>query len=167
MRECDNDAMRDRLPDLLQDARAGDASLAAVRAHVDVCDACGAELALLSAVRDAAAAPAVNVARIAGGIPPYQPAVRRWAPRPALRVAAAVLLVAGLGSVMTRGPGLPEPDTTIARATVAPELPLGVPLGELSDAELRRLLSEMGDMEAVTPVESDVIVTPALDRTGA
>ena len=45
----------------------------------------------------------------------------------------------------------------------SPELALGETVHDLSDAELRTLLSELGTLEAVTPTETEVVV-PALGR---
>jgi len=49
------------------------------------------------------------------------------------------------------------------RDRVPAELALGETVHDLSDAELRTLLSELGTLEAVTPTETEVVV-PALGR---
>jgi hypothetical protein len=109
-----------------------------------------------------------------------------------LRMAAAVVLLAGgaavLSNVMTRSEK-PESTRIIARAPASPdtsvavvpavgssaaaatpsvrhvstELALGETLHDLSDTELRALLDEMGNLEAVTPTETEV-VAPAVGR---
>lgn len=171
MHECDNAAVRDLLPDLLGDARG--AALSAARDHVASCEACRAELELLAAVRKAVPAPRVDPDRIAAAIPAYRP-VPRWERvlhAPAFRLAAAIVLVAGLGSLVRHAPDRATPDTADARpasaSAAAGELSVGAPLGELSEADLRDLLSELGHLEAVTSTDADVVVIPAVDRNGA
>lgn len=175
MRECDNAAVRDLLPDLLGDAP-GSPALSAARDHVASCEACRAELELLAAVRKAVPAPRVDPDRISAAIPAYRPAPRwqRVLHAPAFRLAAAIVLVAGLGSLFRDAPDRAAPDTADARpvaasagAGTAGELSVGAPLGDLSEADLRDLLSELGDLEAVTSTDADVVVIPALDRNGA
>lgn len=109
-----------------------------------------------------------------------------------LRRAAAIVLLAGGASVLSNvmTPGENSASTrTIARAParadssvavvpvvgsstaavtppvrhVSTELALGETLHDLSDTELRALLEEMGNLEAVTPTETDV-VAPAVGR---
>lgn len=170
MRECDNAAVRDQLPDLLGDERSP--ALAAARAHVAGCESCRTELALLATARAVVPARPVDVARIAAAIPAYRPAPRwrRAAEAPAFRMAAAILLVVGLGSLVANAPRRAAPDTADVRPAAAGspgELEVGASLGELSDAELRDLLDEMGELDAVTSTEADVVVIPAVDRNGA
>lgn len=170
MRECDNAAMRDLLPDLLGD-QPGRPELAAARRHVTDCDACRAELALLASVRSAVRTPAVDTAAIAARIPAYRPS-SRWQGilrAPAFRMAAAILLVVGIGTLTSDAPERGAPDTADARpvAAVPRELGVGTSLGELSEADLQRLVDEMGDLEAVTSTEADVVVIPAVDRAGS
>jgi hypothetical protein len=109
-----------------------------------------------------------------------------------LRVAAAIVLLAGgaavLSNVMTRNEKpdsariiartpatvdssvavVPVVGSSAAAATpsvrhVSTELALGETLHDLSDTELRALLDEMGNLEAVTPTETEV-VAPAVGR---
>ena len=170
MRECDNAEMRDLLPDLLGDMP-GRPELAAARRHVAECEACRAELALLESVRRAVPAPAIDAAPIAARIPAYRPAPR-WQGvirAPAFRMAAAILLVVGIGTLTSDAPDRGAPDTADARpvAAVPGELGVGTPLGELSEADLQRLVDEMGELEAVTSTDADVVVYPAVDRIGS
>ena len=171
MRECENAAVRDLLPDLVAGAATGP-GIEAARAHVASCEACRDEMALLASVRGAARVPRVDAARIAAAIPPYRaaPAWSRWATSPALRIAAAILLVAGAGSLFVDAPRRAAPDTADARPAMAAgagELEVGTPLAELSEADLQSLLGELGDLEAVTSTDEDVVVIPAFDRNGA
>lgn len=170
MRECDNAVVRDLLPELLGDLPER-AELAAARRHVAECEVCRSELALLESVRAAMPVPSVDVAAIAARIPAHRSAPRwqRVGRTPAFRVAAAILVAVGIGTLTSDAPDRGMPDTAEARpvASVAGELGVGTPLGELSEADLQRLLDEMGDLEAVTSTESDVVVIPAVDRSGS
>lgn len=169
MTECENAEMRDRLPELL--AGAGGPQLAAVREHVAGCDACRAELEILSRVRAAVVAPGVDPARIAAAIPPYRGGGRwrRAMGSAAFRIAASLLVVAGLGTMLARPDRRAIPDTASAVPVTATssELPLAAPLGDLTDSELRDLIGELDDLEAVPSSEAEVVVLPAFDRSGA
>jgi hypothetical protein len=44
---------------------------------------------------------------------------------------------------------------------------LGTPLGDLDEEDLQALLSTLGELDAVTSTEADMVVLPALDRNGA
>lgn len=93
MTDCTNGAVRDLLPDLLHDRLQADERRAA-EAHVDACEACRAELALLRDIRSAMhRAPMVDADAIAAAIPAYRalgrPSWIGW------RAAAAVALVVG------------------------------------------------------------------------
>src|SRR5262249_24314168 len=111
MIDCRNAEIRDRLPDLLHE-RLEPESRAAVVAHVEGCELCQAELALLRDVRAAMTAPRVDVARIAravaastsgaprlASVASTQTGSRRWAD---WRIAAAItVLVLGGSSAVT------------------------------------------------------------------
>jgi anti-sigma factor RsiW len=100
MTDCPNAEIRDRLPELLHE-RLDVATRAAVRAHVDACDACRAELALLRELRDGLVAgrrlDIASITRVvvsqtvvaSRGLP--QRAHRSWAN---WRVAAAITVIA-------------------------------------------------------------------------
>lgn len=133
MRDCADARMRDLLPDLLHD-RLPASVRAEVRAHVDACEECRLELELLHRVRAAAVVPRVDALRIASALPPYRvrPLWRRSMESPQLRVAAAILLLAGSATVLTlvgRGSG---PDRTAvqppgAGAPTVAAVPTGPP----------------------------------------
>jgi hypothetical protein len=169
MRECGNPDMKDVLPDLLDDAN-GRAELAGARAHAAACDSCRAELAFLRQVRGALRAPRVDAVRIAAAIPPYRraPLWRRVGDSPMARMAAAAVLMFGFAigqQIWTRDAAIQD-TLAVSNAVVTPtELPVGT-LSDLSESELESLLDDLGDIEAVTPTEADVIVLPALDRNG-
>ncbi|MFL5617657.1 MAG: anti-sigma factor family protein [Gemmatimonadaceae bacterium] len=93
MTDCPNGAVRDALPDYLND-RLDAARRREVESHLAACDACREELSLLRALRvTMRRAPVVDAESIAAVIPPYRaPARRGWATR--WRVAAAVVAIA-------------------------------------------------------------------------
>ena len=165
MRDCQNAKMRDLLPDLLHDRLAADVR-AEVQAHAASCADCRAELALLRDVQAAVArrrTPAIDTARVSAGLPPYR-ARSRWLATSQswpMRVAAAVVLVAGAATLLRdRGPGM-RPDTVVAAATA--ELSVGA-LADIEDNDLQSLLDGMAKLEAVTPSEPEVFVVPAVER---
>ncbi len=110
MTECTNETMRDLLPLLARELRAGDEA-ARVRAHVADCASCAAELRLLerASALFAAATPAVNTAAILAKLP-ASPAqrpplhvvtpvrTRPVMPRRALALAASLLLMVTVSS---------------------------------------------------------------------
>jgi hypothetical protein len=188
MRDCANVEMRDRLPDLLHE-RLAVALRLEVQRHVDGCEACAAELVILRTVVAATRAPTVDVARIVSVLPPYRvaPRWRRMAVSPRLRVAAALMILAGGTAVVAttmrdgreetlfagRGVGsiadsAPNVGQTVAVRTVASgatELAVGEPLHDLSDTELRALLDDLGTFDGMTSSETEV-VPPSLERGG-
>jgi anti-sigma factor RsiW len=107
MTDCTNGEIRDLLPALLH-GRLAAAEQRRVQAHVDGCEECRSELALLGALRSSMHhVPSVDTARVAAAIPAYRAPMRRsWGSWRAA-AAAAVLLAAGGTSValVQRGVG--------------------------------------------------------------
>lgn len=95
MTECNNEEVRDALPDLLH-GRLGEIDRVTMTAHVDTCPDCRAELELLRTLRAAAPlAPGIDAARVVSLLPSGTVASRP-APvmrRTAFKVAAALALV--------------------------------------------------------------------------
>ena len=104
MNDCLNVEVREALPDLLN-GRLSALDTATMKAHVESCADCRAELALLREARSTAPlAPTIDVARIAAALPAYGgaevtvPAVReRTAISRVWKFAAAIVLIAGGG----------------------------------------------------------------------
>jgi hypothetical protein len=188
MRDCPNTTMRERLPDLLHD-RLPDALRAEVHAHLNICADCRAELALMERVRAAAAVPGLDTSRIVAALPAYRPAPRwrRATDSSMVRIAAAIVLVVG-GALLLRDssapvtdpavsqpvaavPGAPPPSGATTQVAVRPapaatptqELAVGEMFHDLTDSELQALLDALGTLEALTPVETEVVV-PAVSR---
>jgi predicted anti-sigma-YlaC factor YlaD len=170
MGDCANVRIRDLLPELLHD-RLPAAERVEVRAHVDQCSNCRGELELLTRARALLTVPSsVSAARIAAAVSPYRRRSpwRRTAESPLLRVAAVVILFAG-SMVVVRGRSVIDvPDSSSTVGPIVPgatELTVGEALADLTDNDLRALLDELPQIEAVTPAEGDVVV-PALERDG-
>jgi len=69
MIDCIDEGVRDSLPDFVH-GKLSELDRATLTAHVEACDACSAEVALLRAVRSSASmAPAIDVARIVASLP--------------------------------------------------------------------------------------------------
>lgn len=171
MRDCPNAQVRDALPDLMHGTLPPQ-RLADVRAHVDGCDACRAELALLERVRRSVHSPAMAVDRIVAKLPAYRrrPAWRRMVDVPGLRAAAAVLVIAGGAALLFRGDTSPTrtsvEDTVVPRISVPVELAVGETFVGISDSALVSLVEAMEDLDAVLSEEPEHITVPVLPAEG-
>ena len=164
MRDCPNAEMRDALPDLLHGTLPADRQRA-VRAHLDGCEACRAELTLLSRVRDAVPAPAIATDRIVLSLPRYQrrPARSTVARSPLLRIAAAVVLLAGGASLLLRnGDRTPEIGRidSVTDPSAPTELALGETFADVSDSALVALVEAIDDLDATLIEEPESITVP-------
>ena len=167
MRDCPNAEMRDLLPDLLH-GRVSPEQRAVIEGHLAGCDACRAELALLTRVRQVAPSPHVDVAAIAQALPSYRAARPRFG-APVLRIAAGLVLVAGATSLVLRGNARGRgPVDTVAVATpvAAPMLSLGENFQDLSDSDLEAITDELQALDAVLSAEPDEIVVPLSGESG-
>ncbi len=158
MRDCPNGEMRDRLPELMHNQLAGEV-LVVVRAHVDGCADCQAELALLAQIRSASAAPRVDPSRIVASLPRYRavPAWRRAAGSPQMQaIAAAVVLLVGGYSLLGRDARERERQPAAqAQTATTHELAVGDSFTDLSDSDLAAMIEAVGKLEAVTPEASE------------
>ena len=174
MHDCSNGEVRDRLPELMHNRLDGE-TLRAVRAHVDGCADCRAELELLAQIRGVSAARRMDTSRIVASLPRYRavPAWRRAAGSAPLRAAAAVVLLIGGYALIDRdapeGTGEPAAQvqtitaTSTTAAAVATELAVGELFIDLSDSDLAAVIAEIGKLEAVTPETTDELVLPIVD----
>lgn len=174
--DCPDVEMRERLPELLHERLRAD-ERNAVERHVAACPECAAELSILRSVRSSAPVPEMDLDRIVGSLPAYRAATaRRHLPSPvALRIAAAVVLVAGIATIRTvarrdgpvRGVDTEAPAPTVATAPplpapaltpAVPVLALGVgePLVDLSDGDLQALADDVGALDAVPITDVDL-----------
>lgn len=181
MSECADTEMTDVLPEFVRGRLTG-AERERVAAHIAACPSCAAEAAILGAAQRAfaAATPAVDVARIVGALPAPpalgrpalvrgRPARRRWlaVPTASWRIAATVGTLA-LGAVsigvvqsLMRG-GQSESAAVVAprvpaeNAATADEsagLSAGGTFTDLSEDDMRTLLNDLNDIEAIPAAE--------------
>lgn len=182
MRDCTNARMKDLLPDLLHD-RLTEPVRSDLRAHVAACEHCRSELDLLARARAAAVTPSVDIARVVGALPSFRGAAHDSAASTSslwkratrsryVRIAAGVILVAGFGAIGSDAfqRSSRTQDTTgsftAKAASGPPELAVGEALADLPESDLRALLEELGQIEPLTPAETEVIVVPSV-RGGA
>ena len=182
MTDCPNAEMRDQLPDLLH-GRLDDTARAVVLAHVGDCIDCQAEMELLKGLRGTMTyALNVNVARVslavieqtrASALPRIQTSVaahsgrRRWA---SWRIAAAIAVLAvGGGAVASMYKGdqiTPLGDSTAVAQVVADpalqmaELSPAVEAEQPSEGELRTLLDDLQEMDALPALEPEAVAVP-------
>ena len=173
MSECFSPEVRDFLPDLVH-GKLGETDTATLLAHVEACDACAAELALLREVRASAPlAPSIDVVRVAAAIPARPVVTPPEAPRPTtsrplrwrfVATAAVVVAAAVLGTqlgpdasvVSVRGAQSPSVAESISTAPAsAPSLALVAAVGELTDEQIETLLTELDEIDAIPSAEPD------------
>jgi predicted anti-sigma-YlaC factor YlaD len=191
MTDCPNAEMRDRLPDLLHE-RLETNVRAAVMAHLDECDDCRAEIALLREAqvvlsREVRAVDVAAISRVVVEKTRARVNARR-SPWMDWRIAASIaLLVVGAGSVKLLGrsreapspvaavagtssvaPNAARPETVATqpiRPSVAPpvvaaasaELSAAAPVSDLSEGDLRALLQELDQIDAVPSAEPEQV----------
>lgn len=138
MTECLSAEIRDELPDLIH-GRLSPARLTEIEAHIASCAQCAAELAVLrSVVSSTPMAPPIDVRRIVAALPvavkhglllhrgngelPSESTARVGSQsmfsRPALRIAAAVAVVAAGGLSLLVGREVLNPEFQLGRTTV-------------------------------------------------
>ncbi len=189
MTDCPNAEMRDRLPDLLHE-RLEASVRAALIAHVEQCDDCRAEMALLRESRivlspDVRAVDVVAIARVViDRSRPRTSARARRSPWTDWRIAASIaLLVVGAGStaLLVRSHEQPSrvavADSPLVAPNVAPpavvpaqpvrasesspvasaELSAAAPVSDLSESDLRALMSELDQIDAVPAAEPEQV----------
>lgn len=162
MRDCTNAEMRDALPDLMHGTLPARRQ-AEVRAHVDGCEACRVELALLARVRGAVFAPRIATDRIVARLPRYwaEPRWRRIARSPAFRVAAAVVLMAGGVSFLLQSGEREAARIVHSVAGDAPrELAVGETFADVSDSALVALVEAMENLDATLSEDPESILVP-------
>jgi putative zinc finger protein len=195
MRDCANTKMRDVLPDLLHDrlAAATRAEVQAHVDACDACRSELELLRLVRAAVTAPRVDASRIAAAIPRYR-MRSFWHRPLESAQLRAAAAIVLIVGGGTVfalVARRPRVPEvpptvsgrsivqaPPSTAATAgttagvvtsptgpVVSGELAVGETFQDLTESELRALLDDLANLQAVTPAEDDVIL-PAFGRSG-
>lgn len=160
--DCQEIEIREVLPELVH-GMLPEGWREQVRQHVESCDDCAAELAIIRAVLDSAATPQVNVARIAAAIPAYRR--KSFGSRRVLMELAAACLIGAVGisafAIHNSGSGVAGQHSAVsATVTGEPGLAL-VNTSDLSDAGLAQLTSELDNLQAM-PTTDPESVTPVV-----
>jgi len=162
MNDCENIEVREALPELML-GTLPEAERVRVQQHLDACDDCSAELAIIRAVRASAATPAVNVERIVAAIPPYR-RKRTSMRRVYLELAAACLIGAvGISTFALHNSGHgATPARNGAAAVVSQGLAL-VNTSDLSDDGLAQLTRDLDKLQAMPTVDPESVTPAALE----
>ncbi|MGI8549081.1 MAG: zf-HC2 domain-containing protein [Gemmatimonadaceae bacterium] len=179
MNDCQNVLVREALPDLAHGALP-ESERTRVLMHLDICDDCADELAIIRAVIAITITPAVDVAAISAAIPAYpvhrdQVHQRRFHVAHLnvahLRLAAALLVgAAGVSAlVVEHQRGTVASSVTVAAGQAGSSLAgqgSGVALvgtADLSDDNLAQLIQSMAHIDAVPPAEPDPVMPAVFD----
>jgi len=165
MNDCQNVAIREALPELAQGALS-DSERARIQEHVDHCDDCAAELAIIRAVRGSAAMASVDVGRIVAAIPPY----RRKSSFSGMRrvylelAAACVVGAVGISAIAVHnnsGPASVQSAAVQSTASAGPGLAL-VSTSDLSDEGLAQLTQDLDNLQAMPTLDPESVTPVAL-----
>jgi anti-sigma factor RsiW len=179
MRDCVDGAMRDLLPDFVNETLP-ERERAIVAAHVATCADCAAEVELIRAARAAYPAPAVDVVRIVAAMPsrasverraPRAPGARRW-----LVAAAAAFVLLGGVTVLALRDAYRGGDRENGRSTASTAVNghRGVGTGgfsiggtsELNTDQLRTLLNAIDSVSVLPSTEPESIRHPQTYQFG-
>jgi len=160
MNDCQNIEIREVLPELVH-GTLSEVERARVQQHLDACDDCSAELAIIRAVRGSAVRPAVNVERIVAAIPPYR-RKRTSMRRVYLELAAACLIGAvGISTFALHNSRSNATPATIGAAS--PGLAL-VNTSDLSDDGLAQLTRDLDNLQAMPTADPESVTPAALEE---
>ena len=170
MRDCPNAEMRDQLPEFVS-GRLETRARAAIAAHLASCPDCAAEVALLESLSaalvaaHAARAPRVDAARIVAALPGRGQRRTSWFLRTQWRAAAAILVMAGASTLLWSNRSAP---VTPIEATGIESMTFAGGVGDLSEAQLGSLLSEMDNISSTPIVDLDLApLSPAAPGKGS
>ena len=160
MNDCQNVEIREALPELVHGVLP-ETERARVQAHVDGCDDCAEELAIIQAVLASTPVVAVDVSRIVAAIPQYR---RRSSliTRGYLQLAAACLIGAigisafELHQYNSRG-------TTITATTASNAGLVLVNTNDLSDDGLAQLTRDLDKLQALPTADPESVTPAALE----
>jgi predicted anti-sigma-YlaC factor YlaD len=163
MNDCRNVEVREALPEVVH-GTLNDVELVMVQRHVDECDDCAAELAIIRAVRKTAATPAVDLGRIVASIPPYR-RKQSLIKRRYLELAAACLIGAiGISTFAVQNGGFKARVQATAASTGSENVGLAlVNTSDLSDAGLAQLTQELDNLQALPPADPESVTPAALE----
>jgi hypothetical protein len=159
MNDCQNIEIREVLPELVH-GTLPEAERARVVLHLDGCDDCSAELAIIRAVYGSAVIPAVNVGRIVAAIPPYRRR-RSGMRRVYLELAAACLIGAvGISTFALHNARSNSGQATISTTNQGLAL---VNTSDLSDDGLAQLTRDLDKLQAMPTVDPESVTPAALE----
>lgn len=165
MNDCQNIEIREALPELVHGALR-EIERAGVLEHLDECDDCAAELAIIRAVLGSAAVAPVDVSRIAAAIPPYRRKVSRIN-RAYLELAAACVIAAiGISAVAVHNSRSAAVGAHSAAAAGAAAANRGLALvntSDLSDAGLAQLTQDLDKLQAMPTADPESVTPAALE----
>ncbi len=184
MNDCKNVAVREALPDLVHGGLP-EGERTRVLMHLDNCDDCADELAIIRAVIAITITPAIDVAAISAAIPAYpvhrnQGHQRRFHVAhfnvahfnvAHLRLAAALLVgAAGVSALLVEHQRGTVASSASVAAGQAGSFVAGQERGvalvgtaDLSDDNLAQLIQSMGHIDAVPPAEPDPVMPAVFD----
>lgn len=186
--DCQNVAVREALPDLVHGALA-EGERTRILIHLDGCDDCADELAIIRAVIAIGVAPRVDVVAISAAIPAYAnhatQAQQRRFHIPHLHVAhlrlAAALLLGAVGvsalvmehqrsgdtaafhGAVASAPAGSLPGSPVASSTRQETGVALVGTADLSNDNLAQLIQSMGNIDAMPPAEPDPVMPAVFD----
>jgi anti-sigma factor RsiW len=176
MRDCQDERIKDLLPEYVAGGLSP-ASASEVSTHVEACQSCAAELAIVRAARNAFPAPQVDIAKIVAALPKPPSQVIELAPRmhkrprrfTSWRIAAtiATIAVGGVSVAMLQNilsdhkpPHVRQGTSKPAEnASEASGLSVGGNLNDLSEQEMQTLLNNLDEMDAVPSAEPQPAVS--------
>ncbi len=167
MNDCQNIEIREALPELVHGALT-EIERARVQEHLDECDDCSAELAIIRAVRHGTDVAPVDIARIVAAISPYRRQASRIK-RVYLELAAACLIGAiGVSTVVVHNSNSAARATQSATAatTGAAAASSGIALvntSDMSDAGLAQLTQDLGKLQAMPTADPESVTPAALE----
>jgi anti-sigma factor RsiW len=163
MNDCENVEIREVLPELML-GTLPEAERVRVQQHLDACDDCSAELAIIRAVHASAAVPVVNVERIVAAIPPYR-RKRAGMRRVYLELAAACLIGAvGISTFALHNSRSGATPATITTAGAASQGLALVNTSDLSDDGLAELTRDLDNLQAMPTVDPESVTPAALEE---
>ncbi len=161
MNDCQNVAVREVLPELVHGVLS-DVERVRVQEHLDTCDDCAAELAIIRSVLGTAPVVAVNVASIVSAIPPYR-RKSSGMKRVYMELAAACLIGAvGLSAFAIRNSHNAASAITPA-ATSTAGLAI-VNTSGLSDDGLAQLTRDLENLQAMPTADPESVTPAALEE---
>lgn len=162
MNDCQDVEIREVLPELVH-GTLPEVARTHVQNHLEMCDECSAELAIIHAVLGSAAVVSVDVSRVVAAIPPYRSRTSRMR-RVYLELAAACVIGAvGISAIAVHNSSSASRAAhATASTTSSPGLAL-VNTSDLSDNGLAQLTQDLDKLQAMPTAEPEAVTPAALE----